>query len=69
MASFRSLVANTCLLSVDSIEREAKSKEEKKAEIKKLTAEIGAVTRLHSDDAVILTRMMSVHFAPMFLRK
>lgn len=43
--TFRSHTANACLVSVFSFEREAKSKQDKNAEIKKLTAEIWTVQR------------------------
>ncbi len=41
----KSHAANGCLVSAVSFEREAKSKQEKNAEIKKLTAEIGTIKK------------------------
>ena len=40
------------LVSVVSFEREAKSKQEKNTEIKKLTADVGTIKRSRSDDVV-----------------
>lgn len=41
----KSYTANGCLVSVVSFEREAKSKQEKNVEVKKLTAEVGTIKR------------------------
>lgn len=42
---FKKSNANGCLVSVVSFEREAKSKQQKNAEIRKLTAEIVTIKR------------------------
>lgn len=55
---FKKLSWNGCLVSVVSFEREAKFKQEKNAEIKKLTAEIGTIKRCHSDNEWLCTLPM-----------
>ena len=45
-------ISNGCPVSVVSFEQEAKSKQEKNVQIKKLSAEIGNIIRLHRDTVV-----------------
>lgn len=54
MQSLKNHTANGLLVSVVSFEREAKSSQQKNAEIKKLTAEIATIKRWYSDNVLVL---------------
>lgn len=59
--SLKSHTANGRLASVISFEREAKSKQQKNAEIKKLTAEIATIKRWDSNNVLVLKSVICGH--------